>query len=101
MNVKKKKTGDALTAVISGRIDTNTAPELRDELQQSLNDVSTVTLDFKDVNYVSSAGLRVLLYLHQQLSSKGGLKLVNVKSEVNDVFEVTGFNEILDYETGE
>ena len=101
MNVKKIMTGDTLTVIIDGRIDTNTAPELLSEIEPSLNDISALVLDFKGVNYVSSAGLRVLLSLHKAMSAKGGMKLLNVTSEVNDVFEITGFSEILNYEKGE
>jgi anti-sigma B factor antagonist len=58
-------------------------------------------LDFKNVNYVSSAGLRVLLSLHKKMSAKDGMKLTDVNDAINDVFEVTGFDEILTYDKGE
>ncbi len=101
MNIKKKKLGDTLTVIISGRVDTVTSPEVDAYVNQNLEGAESLILDFKDVNYVSSAGLRVLLSLHKKMAAKGGMKLINVNESVNDVFEVTGFDEILDYEMGE
>ena len=101
MNIKKKKLGDTLTVIISGRVDTVTSPEVDAFVNQNLEGAESLILDFKDVNYVSSAGLRVLLSLHKKMAAKGGMKLINVNESVNDVFEVTGFDEILDYEMGE
>lgn len=100
MNIKKKNDAGTLNVIISGRIDTSTAPELDESVNQNLDDVNELILDFKDVNYVSSAGLRVLLSLHKKMMKKGGMKLTNVNEEVCDVFEVTGFDEILTFEKG-
>ncbi len=101
MNIKKKKDADKLTVTVSGRIDTATSPEVEQFISRSLDGINALTIDFKDVNYVSSAGLRVLLSLHKKMIAKDGMKLINVNEAVNDVFEVTGFDEILDYEKGE
>lgn len=98
MNIKKKKEANTLTVTVNGRIDTATAPEFDSYVSQSIGDVSELVLDFKDVNYVSSAGLRVLLSLQKKMMAKGGMKLLNVNETVSDVFEVTGFDEILDFE---
>lgn len=100
MNIKKKKSGSTLTVIISGRIDTTTAPEVDSNINESLDGVQSLILDFTGVNYVSSAGLRVLLALQQKMMSRDGMKLVGVNDDVNDVFEVTGFDEILTYEKG-
>ncbi len=100
MNIKKKKEGSTLNIIISGRIDTVTAPEVDSFVNQNLDGVESLILDFKEVNYVSSAGLRVLLSLQKKMMVKGEMKLVNVNDAVNDVFEVTGFDEILTYEKG-
>lgn len=100
MNIKKKKSGSTLTVIISGRIDTTTAPEVDSSINESLDGVQSLILDFTGVNYVSSAGLRVLLALQQKMMSRDGMKLVGVNDDVNDVFEVTGFDEILTYEKG-
>lgn len=101
MNIKKKMEGDQLTVIIGGRIDTVTAPEVEAFINENLDGVNNLILDFKDVNYVSSAGLRVLLSLHKKMMVKGEMKLINVNEAVSDVFEVTGFDEILSYEMGE
>ena len=97
MNLKKNSNGSKLTITVSGRVDTSTAPELQEYVNSSLDGVSELVFDFKEVNYVSSAGLRVLLSLHKLMMPKGGMKLINVNEEVCDVFEVTGFDEILTY----
>ena len=98
MNIKKKKDGSSLTVIISGRIDTVTATDVDEFIKNSLEGVKMLILDFKDVNYVSSAGLRVLLSLQKKMMVKGEMKLINVNEAVSDVFEVTGFDEILTYE---
>ncbi len=101
MNIKKKKDGNKLTVSINGRIDTVTAPEVDKFINENLEGVEELVLDFKNVNYVSSAGLRVLLSLHKKMSAKNGMKLTDVNDAINDVFEVTGFDEILTYDKGE
>ncbi len=98
MNIKKEKDGSRLTIIIAGRIDTVTAPDVDEYINNSLEGVKMLILDFKDVNYVSSAGLRVLLSLQKKMMVKGEMKLINVNEAVSDVFEVTGFDEILTYE---
>lgn len=101
MNMKKKRDGSTLTIMIPGRMDTSTSPEIGDEIKQDLDGISNLVLDFKNVNYVSSAGLRVLLSLQNRMAEQGEMKLINVNEAVCDVFEVTGFDEILTYEKGE
>lgn len=98
MNIKKEKDGSRLTIIIAGRIDTVTAPDVDEYINNYLEGVKMLILDFKDVNYVSSAGLRVLLSLQKKMMVKGEMKLINVNEAVSDVFEVTGFDEILTYE---
>ncbi len=99
MNIKKKKDGTTLTVTISGRIDTATAPEVDTFVSGNLDGITSLVLDFADVNYVSSAGLRVLLSLQKKMMKQGEMKLIHVNEAVNDVFEVTGFDEILTFET--
>lgn len=101
MNFKKKKDGTELTVAISGRIDTVTAPEVEAYISRNLDGIDNLILDFKEVNYVSSAGLRVLLSLQKKMMAVGEMKLISVNESVCDVFEVTGFDEILNYEKGE
>ena len=98
MNIKKKKDGSALSVIISGRIDTSTTPEADATINESLDGAESLILDFTEVEYISSAGLRMLLSLQKKMMKKGGMKLIGVNEDVNDVFEVTGFDEILTYE---
>lgn len=97
MNLKRKTEKSAMTVVVNGRIDTATAPEFEQGVKPYLDGVTELVLDFAGVNYVSSAGLRALLSLHKIMMKQGSMKLVNVNEEVCDVFEVTGFDEILTY----
>lgn len=98
MKIKKTSVNGILNAAISGRINTTTAPMLEQELKDSFDSIESLVLDFAEVNYISSAGLRVLLSAHKVMSKKGGMKLVNVDEPIMEIFEVTGFNEILDIE---
>ena len=98
MNIVKTQNGNALNIALEGRLDTTTAPELEQELKYALNDVDQLTLDFSKLDYISSAGLRVLLSAHKVMSKKGGMKVTNVNEIVNEVFDVTGFVDILNIE---
>ena len=98
MTIEKKVNGNALEIALEGRLDTMTAPELEAELNQSLGGVDSLTLDFSKLEYISSAGLRVLLSAHKVMSTKGGMKVTNVNEIVQEVFEVTGFADILNIE---
>lgn len=100
MVVKRKQNGDVLNVAISGRIDTNTAPELEAQVKPYLDGITSLMLDFSQVEYISSAGLRVLLSLQKIMMGRGEMKIVGVNDIINDIFEVTGFNEILTYEKG-
>lgn len=98
MTIEKKMNGNALEIAVEGRLDTMTAPELEKELNQSLAGAETLTLDFSKLEYISSAGLRVLLTAHKAMSAKGGMKVTHVNEVVQEVFEVTGFADILTIE---
>ena len=98
MTIDKKMNGTALEIALEGRLDTMTAPELEAELNQSMSSADSLKLDFSKMDYISSAGLRVLLSAHKAMSAKGGMKLTNVNEIVQEVFEVTGFADILDIE---
>ena len=95
MTINKTQNGTALTIALEGRLDTMTSPELEAELNQSLAGADSLTLDFSKLEYISSAGLRVLLSAHKAMSAKGGMKVTNVNEIVQEVFEVTGFADIL------
>ena len=88
--------GTELTLALEGRLDTVTAPELEKELKESLDGAERLILDFSKLDYISSAGLRVLLSAHKMMVAKGGMKVTNVNEIVAEVFEVTGFADILD-----
>ena len=98
MTIDKKMNGTALEIALEGRLDTMTAPELEKELNQSMGGADSLTLDFGKLEYISSAGLRVLLSAHKVMSAKGGMKVTNVNEIVQEVFEVTGFADILNIE---
>ena len=97
MTITKNQNGTALEIALEGRLDTTTAPELEKELS-SLGGVEKLTLNFEKLEYVSSAGLRVLLSAHKIMSGRGGMKVTNVNEIVKEVFEVTGFADILTIE---
>ncbi len=98
MTIEKKMKGNALEIAVEGRLDTMTAPELEAELNKSLDGAETLTMDFSKLEYTSSAGLRVLLSAHKAMSAKGGMKVTHVNEIVQEVFEVTGFADILTIE---
>ena len=98
MNITKNLNGTALEIAREGRLDTMTAPELEAELNKSLGGADSLTLDFGKLDYISSAGLRVLLTAHKAMAAKGGMKICNVNEVVQEVFEVTGFADILTIE---
>ncbi len=98
MTITKNQNGTALEIALEGRLDTMTAPELEAELKQSLEAADSLVLDFGKLDYISSAGLRVLLSAHKTMSPKGGMKVTNVNEIVREVFEVTGFADILTIE---
>ena len=98
MTITKTQNGTDLTLALEGRLDTITAPELEAELKKSLPGAENLCLDFTKLDYISSAGLRVLLSAHKLMSAKGGMKIVNVNEIVKEVFEVTGFADILTIE---
>ena len=98
MTISKELNGSTLNIALEGRLDTMTAPELEAELKQSLDSADSLVLDFSKLDYISSAGLRVLLSAHKTMSGKDGMKVVNVNEIVQEVFEVTGFADILTIE---
>lgn len=99
MDISKHKVDDLLKVTVVGRLDTNTAPELEKSILEDLDTVTKLELDFKDLDYISSAGLRVVLMLHKTLAAKKGtLKILHPKDEVMDVFDMTGFSSFLNIE---
>ncbi|MBQ9679115.1 MAG: STAS domain-containing protein [Ruminococcus sp.] len=98
LNIKKTIENAAAIFTLEGRLDTSTAPELDQELKSSLNGVTALTLDMKDLVYISSAGLRVLLSAQKIMNKQGKMTVRNVNETVMEIFEVTGFSDILDIE---
>ena len=98
MKITTNRNGAKYEIALEGRLDTTTAPELEKALRDGLADMNTLTIDLDQLEYISSAGLRVLLSIHKTLSEKGGLKLTRVNEMVKEVFDVTGFTDILDIE---
>lgn len=93
MNITKESSGTALTVAVSGRLDTMTAPALEQELKAVFGKITELTLDLQELQYISSAGLRVVLSAHKAM--KGNLVIKNVNEVVMEIFDVTGFSDIL------
>ena len=98
MTIEIKKNADELVLEITGRLDTITAPALDKTINENLGEIKSLILDCKNLEYISSAGLRVLLSTQKKLQQKGTMKLKNVRGEVMEVFEITGFVDILTVE---
>ncbi len=98
MTLDAKREDNVLTLNVAGRLDTTTAPQLEEELNGALEGVEELILDFNDLEYISSAGLRVLLSTQKIMNKQGAMKLTGVREEIMDVFEVTGFSDILTIE---
>ena len=98
MTIEKNLNGTELTVTIVGRLDTTTAPELEASLKESLTGVEKLVLDFASLEYLSSAGLRVLLAAQKAMNKQGEMIIKNVNETINEIFEVTGFIDILTIE---
>lgn len=100
MKIEKRKNGNEITLMLEGRLDTTTAPQLETEINAELESAEMMILDFEKLEYLSSAGLRVLLSAHKSFMKKGSGKLIicHVNEIINEVFEVTGFLDILNIE---
>lgn len=99
MEITSKKENESLIISIDGRIDTNTAPTFNDETLKLINGEKRVVLDFTDVEYISSAGLRVVLSLHKSMAATAGeLIIAHARDEVMEVFDMTGFSSFLIFE---
>ena len=98
MKINLNENGGCLVVALEGRLDTMTAPDLEAELGKSTPECDSLVFDFSKLDYISSAGLRVLLSAHKAMSAKGGMKITHVNEMVREVFDVTGFSDILDIE---
>ena len=97
MIIKKNLEENNLTITLEGRLDTNTAPELENEIE-TLDGVKNLIFDFKNLEYISSAGLRIILSLQKRMNNQGSILIKNANDEVKEVFEITGFSTILTIE---
>ncbi len=96
MEINKVVEDNKLTVEVSGRLDTNTAPELEESINEDIQGIKDLNFGFKDLDYISSAGLRVILKFHKQMTSVGGtLSIISPKDEVLEVFDMTGFSTFL------
>lgn len=98
MDIKMNSASETLTLEIKGRIDTKSAPQLEEIIGSSLDGVRLLVMDFEGVEYVSSAGLRVLLIARKAMNRQGDMKVRNVNPDIMEIFEVTGFSDILTIE---
>lgn len=98
LNINKTIEDGKAIYLLEGRLDTVTAPDLEKDLRDSLPDVSELVLDFDKLEYISSAGLRVLLSAQKTMAKQGGMKVIHVNETIMEIFEVTGFSDILTIE---
>ncbi|MBP5193383.1 MAG: STAS domain-containing protein [Clostridia bacterium] len=98
LSIVKNIENSTVTLVLEGRLDANAAPKLEAEIADSLEGLVTLVLDFEKLEYISSAGLRVLLFAYKRLSGQGNVKIRNVGKSVMEIFNVTGFADIFDLE---
>lgn len=97
-SIEKKSEGKNLSFALAGRLDTTTAPDLEKEVKDNIEGVENLDFDFANLEYISSAGLRVLLSAQKIMSKQGEMIVKNCSDEVKDIFEVTGFSDILTIE---
>ena len=98
MNIVKTKNKDTLTIKVEGRIDSATAPELESTVKSNIEQCKELVFDFEKLDYISSAGLRILLGAQKIMKDKEKMKVKNVNDTINEIFEVTGFSYILNIE---
>ena len=98
MTIQKNRNNDTLTLAVEGRLETTTAPALETVVKTELDGVKTLVMDFTKLEYISSAGLRVLLAAQKTMNKQGAMKVTGANEVVKEIFEITGFSEILTIE---
>jgi len=98
MQITKTQDGGSLTVALRGRLDTTTAPQLEAELKRGLTGITSLTLDLAELEYLSSAGLRVILSAQKVMNRQGGMVVKNANATILEIFEITGFSDILTLE---
>ncbi len=96
LNIEKNTNGTSLWVTLEGRLDSNTSPEMERSVKESIEGMTEIVLNFDKLTYVSSAGLRVLLALQQATAGKSSMYIVNCNDDIKDIFEMTGFLDILE-----
>lgn len=98
LEIRKKQNGSSLEIALAGSLDALTAPQLEAELQHGLDGVEELVFDYRDLTYISSAGLRMMVYADKQMSGSGRMKIIHISGILREIFEVTGLTEMLDIE---
>ena len=98
MNIEVRRNSEEIIIEVAGRLDTTTAPTLDKTINENINDTKNLILDLKELKYISSAGLRVLLSAQKKMQNIGSMKVINVCVEIMEIFEMTGFADILSIE---
>lgn len=98
MTISKEINDTAMVISIGGRLDTSTAPQLENEIKQNISGITELTINMSELDYISSAGLRVLLSAQKIMNKQGNMTIKNVSKEIAEIFEVTGFDDILNIE---
>lgn len=98
MNITKTLENGILTVLLDGKLDTGTTPQVQAELEADVKSADSLIIDMKDLNYISSSGLRLLLSLHKMMTAKGGMIIKNINETNMEILEFTGFSDILNIE---
>ena len=98
MIIEKQVTDSAMTIKVIGRLDSVTSPQLEEVTSKELEGITDLTFDFSELEYISSAGLRVILISQKTMNNQGKMHVTGINQEVRDIFEVTGFVDIIDVE---
>ncbi|MBQ6380688.1 MAG: STAS domain-containing protein [Clostridia bacterium] len=98
MIVTKKMENAVLTVYLDGKMDTNTTPIVEKEIEADVEEAKAVVIDMKDLKYISSAGLRLLLSLHKKMAAKSGMTIKNANETITEIFEFTGFADVFTIE---
>ena len=98
MIIEKQVTDSAMTIKVIGRLDSVTSPQLEEITSKELEGITDLTFDFSELEYISSAGLRVILISQKTMNNQGKMRVTGINQEVRDIFEVTGFVDIIDVE---
>ena len=98
MTIEIKKERKKLTLKIAGRLDTTFAPQMEKAVNENISGVEELVIDMENLEYISSAGLRVLLSAQKTMNGQGSMKVINVSDTIMEIFEITGFNEIMTIE---